>query len=224
MGTPSCGYPAGREPHIKSFPPGFVLFLFRFRLLCDQFHFLSPSQEDLPNMPLSTPFDGLLANAFALGIPLVLARLLVSYLTSPLKQFPGPLFAKFTDLWMLLDYLKCMQIRSHQELHEKLGPAVRIGPNMISLSDPALFKTVYSTRGDFVKVRSVAELTYAVQQSNPTETRSTADTSICRVTFTRLATRLPTGTGSRTSSAHEAMLSTGGTLRRTRNTSTCPPY
>lgn len=33
-------------------------------------------------------------------------------------------------------------------MHEELGPAVRIGPNMISLSDPSLLKMIYSTRGE----------------------------------------------------------------------------
>lgn len=90
----------------------------------------------------------------ALIITLVLLRLLFSYLKSPLRSFPGPFWAQFTDLWRLLDYWRCTQIRTHQQLHERLGPAVRIGPNMISLSDPSLFQTVYSTRGDFVKVRA----------------------------------------------------------------------
>ncbi|KAH6986398.1 cytochrome P450 [Ilyonectria sp. MPI-CAGE-AT-0026] len=87
----------------------------------------------------------------ALIIALFLLRLLFSYLNSPLRSFPGPFWAQFTDLWRVLDYWRCTQIQSHQQLHERFGLAVRIGPNMISLSDPSLLKTVYSTRGDFVK-------------------------------------------------------------------------
>lgn len=97
---------------------------------------------------------GLVTKALALVAPFVIARMLISYLKSPLRPFPGPFLAKFTDLWRLLDYIKCTQIHSHQELHKELGPAVRIGPDMISLDDPSLLKTVYSTRGDFLKVRS----------------------------------------------------------------------
>lgn len=88
----------------------------------------------------------------ALIIAPFLLRLLFSYLNSPLRSFPGPFWAQFTDLWRVLDYWRCTQIQTHQQLHERLGPAVRIGPNMISLSDPSLLKTVYSTGGDFVKV------------------------------------------------------------------------
>ena len=121
-----------------------------------------PVKDKIATMALSAPpLDGaLLAKALALGIPLVFARLLISYLTSPLKQFPGPFLAKFTDLWRVLDYFRCTQMQSHQELHKKHGAAVRIGPNMISLSDPALLKTVYSTRGEFPKVCPMTLITH----------------------------------------------------------------
>ncbi|KAM0543294.1 hypothetical protein ACHAPJ_012378 [Fusarium lateritium] len=95
--------------------------------------------------------ESLAAKALCLGFVLFGLRTLILYLTSPLKSFPGPFWAKFTDIWRLWDYWKTTQIQSHQELHKKLGPAVRIGPNMISLSDPGLLKAVYSTRGNFVK-------------------------------------------------------------------------
>lgn len=96
--------------------------------------------------------DDLVGKAVVVVVGLVILRLATTYLFSPLKDIPGPFIAKFTDLWRLFDYWKHTQIKSHQELHENLGPAVRIGPNMVSLSDPALLKTVYSIRGDYVKV------------------------------------------------------------------------
>ena len=76
------------------------------------------------------------------GLGLVAARLLFSHVSSPLKEFPGPITAKFTDLWRFYDYWCCTHTSSHQTLHKKHGPAVRIGPNMISLSDPELLKQV----------------------------------------------------------------------------------
>lgn len=88
----------------------------------------------------------------AVGGTLVVVHLGYSYLSSPLKAFPGPIWAKFTNLWRMYDYWSCTQIESHRKLHDKYGPAVQIGPDMISLSDPELVKVVYSTRGDFVKV------------------------------------------------------------------------
>lgn len=83
---------------------------------------------------------------------LLVFYLAVSYYSSPLRSIPGPFLAKFTDAWRVMDYWKHTQIHSHRELHRRLGPAVRIGPNMVSLSDPSLLKKIYDTRGNFLKV------------------------------------------------------------------------
>ncbi|KAG8159003.1 hypothetical protein KVR01_011446 [Diaporthe batatas] len=85
----------------------------------------------------------------ALGV--IVVRHVLAYLTSPLKDIPGPFLAKFTNIWRLIDHYNATQISTQRRLHEKLGPAVRIGPNVVSLSDPTLLKTVYSTRGEYLK-------------------------------------------------------------------------
>lgn len=97
-----------------------------------------------------------LVAGIALGV-FVVSHVL-AYLRSPLKDIPGPFLAKFSNIWRLIDHYKATQIISQRRLHEKLGPAVRIGPNVVSLSDPTLLKTVYSTRGEYVKVCSLPGL------------------------------------------------------------------
>ncbi|KAK9420554.1 hypothetical protein SUNI508_06294 [Seiridium unicorne] len=87
----------------------------------------------------------------SLGVALIVLRAAYLHLTSTIRDIPGPFLAKFTNLWRLLDYYKGTQIDSQQRLHEKLGSAVRIGPNIVSLSDPSLLRTIYSTRGEFLK-------------------------------------------------------------------------
>lgn len=71
-----------------------------------------------------------------------------------LKDFPGPFWAKFTDAqrsW----WVKSMRAHEiHQEQHEKYGDAVRFGPNMISLSDPAAIPALYPMRAGFPKVHN----------------------------------------------------------------------
>lgn len=94
----------------------------------------------------------LVVKALALGVVLAIARVVIGYFTSPLKDIPGPFMAKFTNFWRMYDYWCCSHTSNHQKLHNELGPAVRLGPNLVSLSDPELIKQVYSTRGDFVKV------------------------------------------------------------------------
>lgn len=81
-----------------------------------------------------------------------LTHYVVAYLRSPLRNIPGPFIAKFTNLWRLWDHYNQTHIETQQELHQKYGKAVRIGPNTVSFSDPDLVKTIYSTRGTFTKV------------------------------------------------------------------------
>lgn len=88
-----------------------------------------------------------------IGLGVLVVSHVVAYLRSPLKDIPGPFLAKITNLWRLIDHYNATQISTQRRLHEELGPAVRIGPNVVSLNDPALLKTVYSTRGEYIKVR-----------------------------------------------------------------------
>ncbi|KAM0152967.1 hypothetical protein ACHAQE_006419 [Botrytis cinerea] len=73
------------------------------------------------------------------------------YFTSPLKSIPGPFLAKFTNLWRLIDVYGGRPELTHQLLHQKYGQAVRIGPNVVSLSDPKLIPKIYSLKGEFLK-------------------------------------------------------------------------
>ncbi|KAK6602264.1 benzoate 4-monooxygenase cytochrome p450 [Botrytis cinerea] len=73
------------------------------------------------------------------------------YFTSPLKSIPGPFLAKFTNFWRLIDTYNGRAELTHKFLHEKYGQAVRIGPNLVSLNDPDLVRTIYSLKGEFLK-------------------------------------------------------------------------
>jgi len=96
---------------------------------------------------------GLLLQAL-LGLTAVfITDLLWTYYSSPLKSIPGPFLAKFTNLWRFFDVWGGRAELTLRLLHQKHGSAVRIGPNIVSLSDPRLIKTIYSTRGEYLKVR-----------------------------------------------------------------------
>jgi hypothetical protein len=79
-------------------------------------------------------------------------RQLYLHLTSPLRHIPGPFFAKYTNLWRFFDHLDGRSELTQQILHEKYGSVVRLGPDLVSLSDPELIRTVYDARGNFRKV------------------------------------------------------------------------
>lgn len=69
-----------------------------------------------------------------------------------LRQIPGPLPAKITN-FQRMGWVGTK--RAHlilQDMHEKYGDVVRIGPNMVSFSNPEAIPTVYPMRPGFPKV------------------------------------------------------------------------
>ncbi|KAJ4991362.1 cytochrome p450 pisatin [Stagonosporopsis vannaccii] len=69
-------------------------------------------------------------------------KYLYQTLTSPLRDVPGPLLARFTRLWEI------QAIRNHENaalniaLHEKYGPVVRLAPNRYSINDGEAAKVI----------------------------------------------------------------------------------
>lgn len=89
---------------------------------------------------------------------LVVSRFLWSYIRSPLKSFPGPAVAGFTNAWRMLDVFNGRCDITQNQLHRKYGSAVRMGPNLLSLSDPTLISQVYNTKNPWLKVSSDLKL------------------------------------------------------------------
>jgi hypothetical protein len=85
---------------------------------------------------------------------LYISHLLWRERQSPLKRIPGPFLAKFTNLWRFGNVLAGRADLTQKHLHAKHGSAVRLGPNVVTLSDPGLIKEIYDARGKFVKVSS----------------------------------------------------------------------
>jgi hypothetical protein len=94
---------------------------------------------------------GLIAKAIVLGAILVLTQYILTYLRSPLKQLPGPLLAKFSNIWRFLNHYGQTHIETQRKLHEQYGDIVRLGPTTVSVADASLIKTIYNTRGTFLK-------------------------------------------------------------------------
>ncbi|KAJ5619474.1 hypothetical protein N7510_003458 [Penicillium lagena] len=86
---------------------------------------------------------------FFIGSLLLVVRLLRCYFW--LSNIPGPFWAKFTDLWRF----RSQNTRGHTArliaLHMKYGKLVRLGPNHVSISDPAAIPIVYSTNPTWKK-------------------------------------------------------------------------
>ncbi|KAM7193310.1 putative cytochrome P450 pisatin demethylase-like [Rhypophila sp. PSN 637] len=76
---------------------------------------------------------------------------LAAYQTSPLKKYPGPFLAGWTNLWRLWQVITGEYAPRMKKLHDKYGPIVRIGPNLLDLDFPELSRVIYSTDGKWVK-------------------------------------------------------------------------
>lgn len=97
-------------------------------------------------------FASLILSIGAVGLVVLVTQYVVAYLQSPLKRIPGPWLAKFSDLWRLMVAYEKKHITTQLALHKKHGDYVQLGPNVVSIADPNVVKTIYSTRGTFVKV------------------------------------------------------------------------
>ncbi len=81
------------------------------------------------------------SNALELAVAL-LASLCAVYVIqqtvwSPLKAIPGPLLAKFSNLWQVYVYYFGKQADILRHVHNQYGPVVRVGPKHVSLNLPS---------------------------------------------------------------------------------------
>ena len=91
-------------------------------------------------------------NIASTAVLVVLSRFFWNYVKSPLKSFPGTWFSHFSNLWRFLDVWARHPEVTQINLHKKYGSAVRMGPNIVSLSDPDLIGKIFSTRAPWKKV------------------------------------------------------------------------
>ena len=68
--------------------------------------------------------------------------------------------AGWTNLWRLYQVWTQKYQWNVKELHDKYGPVVRIGPNLLDLDYPELIKTLYSADGKYRKVSKMDDSTH----------------------------------------------------------------
>lgn len=92
-----------------------------------------------------------------MAIILVLVLLVAQYYNG-LSHIPGPRSAKFSNFWKIHAAWKGEMPKRNIALHRKYGPLVRMGPNMISVDDPAALSVIYSFKPIWKKVRLASSL------------------------------------------------------------------
>jgi hypothetical protein len=81
----------------------------------------------------------------------LVARLGLNRYGGGLNHIPGPGLAPFTNLWRFFVVWGRRPELAHIRLHEKYGPLVRLGPRVVSVSDPAAISVIYALNAGFVK-------------------------------------------------------------------------
>jgi hypothetical protein len=91
--------------------------------------------------------------ALALVAPLFyIAFVLWTVYGSNLRKLPGPFIARFTRMYLFSQSLKGNAHSLYLDLHRKHGKIVRIGPNIVSISDPEMIPIIYGISSKYNKV------------------------------------------------------------------------
>jgi len=69
-----------------------------------------------------------------------------------LRQLPGPPLAAYSRLWNIFNAAGGKSHKTFQELHQRYGKVVRVGPNHVSIAEPAMIPIIYGTNNKFLKV------------------------------------------------------------------------
>jgi benzoate 4-monooxygenase len=90
--------------------------------------------------------------AFLLPIYIALYYL-VPYLTTyrSLSTIPGPISAKFSNIWIALSARRGQKFAAVDWAHRKYGRIVRVGFNFVSIADERALQTVYGHGNGFLK-------------------------------------------------------------------------
>lgn len=78
----------------------------------------------------------------------LLALPIIFYLAPYLRNaallgIPGPLLARFTNLWYMYECRRCRRYLTVHRLHEQHGKLVRVTPTQVSIADPDAIPLVY---------------------------------------------------------------------------------
>jgi benzoate 4-monooxygenase len=60
-----------------------------------------------------------------------------------LRGIPGPLLARFSNFWLMYICRQSKRSYTVHDLHERLGPVIRIQPNHISINDERAINIIY---------------------------------------------------------------------------------
>lgn len=104
-------------------------------------------------------FSSVILSAFT-NVYICLPLLVVAYVVytryfTGLSHIPGPGIASISNFWKINAAWHQDMPKRNIALHREHGPLVRIGPNMISVDDPAALPIIYGFKPIFTKVSNL---------------------------------------------------------------------
>ncbi|EGU72830.1 hypothetical protein FOXB_16662 [Fusarium oxysporum f. sp. conglutinans Fo5176] len=116
----------------------------------------------------------------------------------PLRRIPGPFLAKVTSLYFVPSTFKNDRVYRLRALHNKHGPAVRVGPNEVSLSDWRMYRRIYTEKttdtADHAGRRKLQAKTYSQNEIRFHASEILERTDVLIDRLLKLATDSPTQT------------------------------
>lgn len=85
------------------------------------------------------------------GLLYILTHFIYELYFSPLSYIPGPWYAAISDFWLTTRLMQSRQCSSVDELFNRYGPVVRVGPNKVVFMDAQAIKDVYGVAARFDK-------------------------------------------------------------------------
>ena len=82
----------------------------------------------------------------------LIVRLVSLYYHHGLHKYNGPFLASFSDLWRLCYAYRNSNREPMIHMHDRYGDIVRMGPNLLSFSQPQAIQDIYGPGKQFKKV------------------------------------------------------------------------
>ncbi|KAH7112985.1 cytochrome P450 [Dactylonectria estremocensis] len=100
---------------------------------------------------------------------LVVFHFVRNYFNPGVSDLPSPFWAKISNVWRFIDVARGRAQETHLRLHEKYGPYVRLGSNLVSVCNLDVLKSVYGVNQGYTKT-SFYEVQQQLANGKPTQT------------------------------------------------------
>lgn len=117
-----------------------------------------PAHDNSTGLDILSKSSPIYANAYVFLLVLLAFYIIYVRFFTGISHIPGPLLASVSNLWKMNAAWRKEMPQRNIALHRKYGSLVRIGPDMISVDDPAALNIIYGFKPIYLKVSNVNRL------------------------------------------------------------------